>query len=131
MGGSEPVSISRPAQVELVLRRPGYPERRMLLSPGVTQIGRAEDNDIVLSDVGVSRRHARIEVGEAGVRITDIGSGNGIFYRGSRFPSSLHQTCQRSIASFRSAPAARASYPKERPVQRRSAPAASRLTDSR
>ncbi|MDP6935487.1 MAG: FHA domain-containing protein, partial [Myxococcota bacterium] len=56
----------------------------MLLSPGVTQIGRAEDNDIVLSDVGVSRRHARIQVGESGVRITDIGSGNGIFYRGSR-----------------------------------------------
>jgi len=71
-------------QVELVVRRAGNPEQRLFLAPGVTHLGRAEDNDLVLADIGVSRRHARIIVNEDQVRYEDLGSGNGSFLRGRR-----------------------------------------------
>ena len=71
-------------QVELVVRRPGQPDRRLVLGKGVTQIGRAEDNDVVLPDIGVSRRHARIHISSGGVTVEDLGSGNGTVYRGRR-----------------------------------------------
>ncbi|MFZ5482488.1 MAG: FHA domain-containing protein [Myxococcota bacterium] len=71
-------------QVELVIRRPGHPERRMVLEAGRLVIGRAEDADIVLADVGVSRRHARLVVDGGGIVVEDTGSGNGTWYRGKR-----------------------------------------------
>ncbi|MFN7144378.1 MAG: FHA domain-containing protein, partial [Myxococcota bacterium] len=71
-------------QVELVIRRDGHPERRMVLAVGPVVVGRAEDNDIVLSEIGVSRRHARIVVEEDGVFVEDMGSGNGTWFRGNR-----------------------------------------------
>ena len=69
---------------ELVIRQPGHPERVVRLQEGVTRLGRAEDNDVVLSDVGVSRRHARLVVTKDQVRVEDLGSGNGTYYRGFR-----------------------------------------------
>lgn len=71
-------------QIELVVRRPGQPERRYALSPGTLVLGRAEDNDVVLSDIGISRRHARIHINGEGIVVEDIGSGNGTWYRGKR-----------------------------------------------
>ncbi len=71
-------------QFELVIRRVGHPERRLVLVPGSVMLGRADDNDIVLSEIGVSRRHARIVVDEQGVLVEDNGSGNGLFFRGKR-----------------------------------------------
>jgi pSer/pThr/pTyr-binding forkhead associated (FHA) protein len=73
------VSVSR---IELLVTRPGHPERRLMLRPGVLRLGRAEDNDLVLADVGVSRRHARIVVSDSGALIEDLGSGNGTIYQG-------------------------------------------------
>ena len=70
--------------VAVVVRRPGQPERRVSVGLGVAHLGRAEDNDIVLTDIGVSRRHARLVVQESGVTIEDLGSGNGTYFRGSR-----------------------------------------------
>jgi transcriptional regulator with PAS, ATPase and Fis domain len=43
------------------------------------RIGTAADNDLVLSDSSVSRRHCAIEPLAAGVRIRDEGSTNGVF----------------------------------------------------
>jgi pSer/pThr/pTyr-binding forkhead associated (FHA) protein len=71
-------------QVEVVVRRAGQPERRVMLAAGVTQVGRAEDNDLVLPDIGVSRRHARIVFDAGSVRVDDLGSGNGTMFRGRR-----------------------------------------------
>ena len=71
-------------QVELTVRRPGHPERRIPLTQGVNHLGRADTNDVVLSDIGVSRRHARIVIGDDTVFIEDLGSGNGTFFRGER-----------------------------------------------
>jgi pSer/pThr/pTyr-binding forkhead associated (FHA) protein len=78
-------------QVELIVRRSGQPEWRRILSAGVTQMGRAEDNDLVLPDIGVSRRHARIVIERDEVRIEDMGSGNGTFFRGRRVESQVVQ----------------------------------------
>lgn len=41
------------------------------------KIGRALENDLVLADLLVSRRHAVIEKAGAGYQISDLGSGNG------------------------------------------------------
>lgn len=74
-------------QVELIVRRSGQPEKRVPLGSGITHMGRADDNDLVLPDIGVSRRHARIVVDETSVRFEDLGSGNGSFHRGRRIES--------------------------------------------
>jgi hypothetical protein len=54
-----------------------------LRQPGVN-IGRAADNDIVLQDVSVSGRHARIEQRGLQVVLTDMNSSNGTFVNGQR-----------------------------------------------
>ena len=71
-------------QLEVIVRRPGHPERRVMLGEGVALLGRADDNDLVLTDVGVSRRHARIVVQSRHAVIEDMGSGNGTFFQGRR-----------------------------------------------
>lgn len=55
---------------------------RHVLREGVTTIGRAQENDVVISDALVSRYHARITLNENTCRITDLGSGNGTFLNG-------------------------------------------------
>ncbi len=70
--------------LELHIEQPGQPERRLPLEPGIFQIGRSDDNDVVLADLGVSRRHARLEVTVEGVVVEDLGSGNGTYFRGKR-----------------------------------------------
>lgn len=70
--------------IELHISREGHPDRKLTLQPGILHIGRAEDNDIVLADVSVSRRHARLEVTHEGIVVEDLGSGNGSFFAGKR-----------------------------------------------
>lgn len=81
-GVSSRSSGPRGGHVELIVSRAGHPDRRLLLKPGVLRLGRAEDNDLVLPDIGVSRRHARIIVDDTGVTIEDLGSGNGTLFQG-------------------------------------------------
>jgi pSer/pThr/pTyr-binding forkhead associated (FHA) protein len=70
--------------VEVVIRKPGKPDRVVRLTEGTSTIGRAEDNDVVLSDVGVSRRHSQIRLTQTDVEVEDLGSGNGTYYHGYR-----------------------------------------------
>jgi pSer/pThr/pTyr-binding forkhead associated (FHA) protein len=70
--------------IELVVQKEGSPDRVVDLSPGTIRIGRAEDNELVLADISVSRRHARLVVDGQGVKIEDLGSGNGTFFRGDQ-----------------------------------------------
>ena len=53
---------------------------------GVT-LGRTDDNDVVVSDVLVSRRHARVSAGPRGLSIEDLGSMNGTYVGGHRVSS--------------------------------------------
>jgi len=58
--------------------------RRLLLPPAGGTIGRSRDCDIVLDDVGVSRRHAEIRPGIDGWTIADLGSTNGVRINGGQ-----------------------------------------------
>ena len=71
-------------EIVVVIRRPGHPDRRITLGLGVVNLGRADDNEVVLTDIGVSRRHARILVQPGGVFVEDLSSGNGTYFRGMR-----------------------------------------------
>ncbi len=55
----------------------GETVRRVRLTDGLN-LGRSSDNEIVLRDFSVSRRHARIEEQEGIFRIRDLGSTNGV-----------------------------------------------------
>jgi transcriptional regulator with PAS, ATPase and Fis domain len=50
----------------------------------LVRIGTAPDNDLVLRDDTVSRRHCEIECATAGVRVRDVGSTNGVWLGGIR-----------------------------------------------
>ncbi len=56
--------------------------RRLLLLPAGGTIGRSRDCNIVLDDIGISRRHADIRLGPDGWTIEDLGSTNGVLLNG-------------------------------------------------
>ncbi len=62
---------------QLLINGPGYFDTAYDLPEGVTQVGRADENDIVLSGDLVSRKHCRIHVKGEGVVFEDLGSRNG------------------------------------------------------
>jgi adenylate cyclase len=62
--------------VELVFEEGGI-THRIPVRDGLT-LGRSSDNDVVLRDFSVSRHHARVEDTDAGFRIFDLESTNGI-----------------------------------------------------
>jgi SARP family transcriptional regulator, regulator of embCAB operon len=105
----EPVDVRRAAQAHAedtivssvtvegnatAIRRPvaaalrGADGQRYMLAGPVTRIGRNSDNDIVLSDVKVSRHHAVITASGTAFVITDLGSVNGVRVRGARIDPS-------------------------------------------
>jgi pSer/pThr/pTyr-binding forkhead associated (FHA) protein len=69
---------------EIIVRRPGKPDRTVPLVPGVTLLGRSEDCDVQLADIGVSRKHARLHIRPDQIFIEDLGGSNGTFLRGKR-----------------------------------------------
>ena len=54
------------------------------LSIGSTVIGRGDQANLRLPDVGISRRHARLDYDGAQVVLTDLGSTNGTMVNGQR-----------------------------------------------
>lgn len=59
-------------------------DRTFHLAPGTNRVGSAEVNDVILPVPGVSREHARLEIGPAGARLVDLDSRNGSFVAGRR-----------------------------------------------
>src|SRR5215475_1717359 len=55
----------------------------------VLRIGRAPDNDIVVSDLSVSRHHAELRRTASGYQIADLDSHNGTFVNGQQVGSAL------------------------------------------
>ena len=65
----------------------------MRLPAKVLRIGRADDNDVVVSDLRVSRWHAELRRAPGGgYEITDLGSHNGTFVNGQRIDGSVAVT---------------------------------------
>ena len=62
---------------QLIINGPGYFDTAYELPEGVTHMGRADENDIVLSGDLVSRKHARITVKGDELQAEDLGSRNG------------------------------------------------------
>jgi len=54
------------------------------LSIGSTVIGRGDQANLRLPDVGISRRHARLDYDGSQVVLTDLGSTNGTMVNGQR-----------------------------------------------
>lgn len=71
------------------LRKIGIPGKPAEPPPGAATIGRADDNDIVISDVLASRRHAMLVPTAAGTEIRDAHSVNGTFLNGSLVEEAL------------------------------------------
>ncbi len=66
------------------------PTARMKLPAKALRIGRVPDNDVVLSDLNVSRHHAELRKSPAGsYEIVDLGSHNGTFVNGQRVSSQV------------------------------------------
>jgi diguanylate cyclase (GGDEF)-like protein len=64
----------------IIHRRGGLPlTKRIELARPIMRIGRDTNNDIVLEDTEVSRRHARVEARGASWVLMDVGSTNGTF----------------------------------------------------
>ena len=62
---------------QIIINGPGYFDTSYELPEGVTNLGRADENDIVLGGDLVSRRHARLVVAGDALRFEDLGSRNG------------------------------------------------------
>ncbi|MCB0340604.1 MAG: FHA domain-containing protein [Pseudobdellovibrionaceae bacterium] len=52
------------------------------LKPGANILGRSEGTDVQIASAGVSKKHARIDIGKEAITITDLGSSNGTFVNG-------------------------------------------------
>jgi predicted component of type VI protein secretion system len=70
-------------QVTLLVRAPKKPEKRVLVESDVV-IGRGKDCNLQVLSNDVSRQHCRLVIGESGVAIRDLGSGNGTFLNGQK-----------------------------------------------
>ncbi len=57
---------------------------------GTNMMGRADGNDVVDTETGVSRQHARITETIEGYFISDLGSSNGTFVNSKRLESGDH-----------------------------------------
>ena len=55
---------------------------RHRLKPGITRVGRTEDNDVRIDELTLSAHHCEFEVTEGGVVIRDLGSAGGTFVDG-------------------------------------------------
>ncbi|MDX2011256.1 MAG: adenylate/guanylate cyclase domain-containing protein [Myxococcaceae bacterium] len=69
---------------QLVINGPGYFDTKYDLPEGTTHVGRADENDIVLSGDLVSRKHARFHVTGNALVFEDLGSRNGSRLNGDK-----------------------------------------------
>lgn len=78
---------------------PGHLRGRETISlRGVQTIGRTPDNDIVVSDVLASRRHARLSSTPQGLLLEDLDSVNGTFVNGRRVMS--HRLSENDVVTI-------------------------------
>lgn len=74
----------RPGVPHLTLVLDSREVRKFPLNRGVTTIGRAQENDIVINNLALSRRHAQVELRAGRFEVSDLGSQNGVFVNQER-----------------------------------------------
>jgi len=85
----------------LVVERGPRAGMTFVLGEGETSVGRAEDADIFLGDVTVSRHHATFTVDEHGLSMRDEGSTNGTYVNMERSDAaSLHPGDEVIVGKF-------------------------------
>lgn len=86
----------------LIVRAGPQAGERFAIGPGVTQLGRHPDSDVMLDDITVSRRHVEIERTEEGYVVRDVGSLNGTYVNQERVDRAvLHHGDELQIGKFR------------------------------
>ncbi len=76
-----------PAQPFLFVERGKDQGREFVLQEGENAVGRGIDNDVILADVAVSRRHLIVIRDGDLLRLRDLGSGNGTIVNGKKLSS--------------------------------------------
>ena len=85
-----PAQPAQPVAPDLLPSVDRRPTARMPLPAKAMRIGRIPDNDLVLSDLNVSRHHAELRKSRTGsYEIVDLGSHNGTFVNGQRVSSQV------------------------------------------
>ncbi|MFZ5862638.1 MAG: FHA domain-containing protein [Nitrospirota bacterium] len=74
--------FTRPVPALLILGADGA-SRRFELTAQSVSLGRGEDNDIVVDDPAISRRHLLFRLEASGVTVEDCGSRNGTMFNGA------------------------------------------------
>jgi pSer/pThr/pTyr-binding forkhead associated (FHA) protein/tetratricopeptide (TPR) repeat protein len=80
----------------LVIRNPDGSQHEQEVSGELT-VGRADGNDLVLSEGGVSRNHARFFIDGADVLLEDVGSANGTWVDGEKIDAPVKVTSKSQI----------------------------------
>lgn len=75
----ELISQLNPESAMLIIHRGANRGERFLINSPETTIGRSSDNDVVLDDVTVSRKHANIRRAGDRFELIDLGSLNGTY----------------------------------------------------
>jgi pSer/pThr/pTyr-binding forkhead associated (FHA) protein len=89
--GLDDVDFNEPSQVEHVAPQPTLVllfngmevSRHPVKEDGLT-IGRSKQCDVVISLLGLSRKHTRVQMGDEGVLVEDLGSQNGTWVNNER-----------------------------------------------
>jgi signal transduction histidine kinase len=76
---------------KLQIKTPYGGAHELQLTADLYSLGRSSDNDIVVEDSGVSRRHGRLVRDGDGYRVLDLGSHNGTFVNGQKVTSATLQ----------------------------------------
>jgi len=76
--------VQNTPQAVLAIRCPGQPVARIAVRQGTIRLGRSLDNDIVMADERVSRRHGQFGTRHGMLVYTDLGSTNGSFLNNAR-----------------------------------------------
>ncbi|MBX3268813.1 MAG: FHA domain-containing protein [Sandaracinaceae bacterium] len=78
-----------PAQPFLFVERGKDQGREFVLQQGENGVGRGIDNDVILADVAVSRRHLKVIREGDKLTLRDLGSGNGTQLNGARVSTAV------------------------------------------
>jgi len=72
------------AHTYFVIREPGEPDRILVWDTRTLSIGRSPENDMVVEDDEVSRKHALLKNERGAMEVGDYRTGNGTFVNGKR-----------------------------------------------